>query len=192
MMNYGFLIAGFGGQGLLFAGKFLAYAGLLEGREISWLPSYGPEMRGGTANCNVVISDTPIGSPIVPEPNVLMVMNAPSLDKYEKDVYIGGRIFVDSSLISRKVVRDDVYGYYIPATRMATEMGIDGLANMIMVGSIIKQTGCIKEETIVEALHKVIPASKANLFDANYQAIQAGLNFNLKEESYGNDIRHDW
>ena len=192
MMDYGFLIAGFGGQGLLFAGKFLAYAGLLEGREISWLPSYGPEMRGGTANCNVVISDSPIGSPIVPAPNVLMVMNTPSLDKYEKDVYIGGRIFVDSSLISRKVIRDDVYGYYIPATQMATEMGIDGLANMIMTGAIIKQTKCIKEETIVEALHKVIPASKANLFDANYQAIQAGLNFNLKEESYGNDIRHDW
>ena len=192
MLDYGFVIAGFGGQGLLFAGKFLAYAGLLEGREVSWLPSYGPEMRGGTANCNVVLSDTPVGSPIVSKPNILMVMNAPSLDKYEKEVYIGGRVFVDSSLISRKVERDDIYGYYIPATQMATEMGIEGLANMIIVGAIIKQTKCIKEETIVEALHKVIPASKQNLFDANYKAIQAGLEYDLKEESYGNDIRHDW
>ena len=192
MLDYGFVIAGFGGQGLLFAGKFLAYAGLIEGREVSWLPSYGPEMRGGTANCNVVLSDTPVGSPIVSKPNILMVMNAPSLDKYEKEVYIGGRVFVDSSLISRKVERDDIYGYYIPATQMATDLGIEGLANMIIVGAIIKQTKCIKEETIVEALHKVIPASKQNLFDANYKAIQAGLEYDLKEESYGNDIRHDW
>lgn len=192
MMDYGFLIAGFGGQGLLFAGKFLAYAGLLEGKEISWLPSYGPEMRGGTANCNVVISEKPIGSPIVPQPNVLMVMNGPSLDKYEKDVFVGGRIFVDSSLISRKVDRDDVYAYYIPATQMATDMGIDGLANMIIIGAIIKQTKCIKEETIPMALQKVIPASKANLYDANFQALQAGLNYDLKEESFGNGIRTDW
>ena len=96
--NYEILIAGFGGQGLLFSGKVLAYAGLLEGRELSWLPSYGPEMRGGTANCNVILSDTPVGSPIVENPNVLMVMNGPSLDKYESAVTPGGMIFVDSSL----------------------------------------------------------------------------------------------
>ena len=192
MLDYGFVIAGFGGQGILFAGKFLAYAGLLEGREVSWLPSYGPEMRGGTANCNIVISDTPVGSPIVSRPNILMAMNAPSLDKYENSVFLGGRVFVDSSLISRKVVRDDVYGCYIPATKMAAEMGIEGLANMIIAGAIIKQTKCIKEETIADALHKVIPASKAHLFDANMQAVRAGLDYELKEESYGNDIRHDW
>ena len=186
------LISGFGGQGLLFAGKFLAYAGLLENREVSWLPSYGPEMRGGTANCNVILSDDPIGSPIVSKPNVLMVMNGPSLDKYENSVYIGGRAFVDSTLVTRKIVRDDIYGIYVPATKMADDMGISGLANMILIGSIIRQTKCIKEETIVEALKKVIPASKANLFDANYKAVRAGLDYEVKEDSYGNDIRHDW
>ena len=108
MADFQIVIAGFGGQGLLFSGKVLAYAGLLENRELSWLPSYGPEMRGGTANCNVILSDTPVGSPIVQHPNVLMVMNNPSLDKYEDTVAPGGKIFVDSTLISRKVRRTDV------------------------------------------------------------------------------------
>lgn len=103
MADFQIVIAGFGGQGLLFSGKVLAYAGLLEGRGVSWLPSYGPEMRGGTANCNVILSDTPVGSPIVQHPNVLMVMNNPSLDKYEDTVAPGGKIFVDSTLIGRKV-----------------------------------------------------------------------------------------
>ncbi|MCQ2420389.1 MAG: 2-oxoacid:acceptor oxidoreductase family protein [Clostridia bacterium] len=177
MANYEMIIAGFGGQGLLFSGKVLAYAGLLEGRELSWLPSYGPEMRGGTANCNVILSDTPVGSPIVQNPNVLMVMNTPSLDKYEADVTPGGKIFVDSTLVSRKVSRTDVEVFYIPATKMAADMGMPTLANMILLGAIIKQTGCIKDETVADALHKVIPAKKANLFDANMQAINAGKEF---------------
>ena len=101
------LIAGFGGQGILFAGKFLAYEGLLEDKEVSWLPSYGPEMRGGTANCSVILSDTKVGSPIVSEPDILIAMNLPSLDKYENDTVAGGKIFVDSSLISKKVARTD-------------------------------------------------------------------------------------
>ena len=113
-MTNEYLIAGFGGQGLLFAGKFLVNKGMMEGKEVSWLPSYGPEMRGGTANCSVIISDDPVGSPIVSKPNVLMVMNLPSLDKYENDVKAGGKIFVDSSLISRKVERTDVDAYYVP------------------------------------------------------------------------------
>ena len=175
MANHEIIIAGFGGQGLLFSGKVLAYAGLLEGRELSWLPSYGPEMRGGTANCNVILSDTPVGSPIVQHPNVLMVMNLPSLDKYEADVVPGGAIFVDSTLISRKVERTDVEAYYVPATQMANDMGFPTLANMILLGAIIKKTGCISEEGLPDALHKVIPARKANLFDANMAAIQAGM-----------------
>ena len=125
------VIAGFGGQGLLFSGKVLAYAGMVEGRYLSWLPSYGPEMRGGTANCNVILSDREVGSPIVTRPDILMVMNGPSLDKFEKDVQPGGSIFVDSSLVSRKVEREDVKAYYIPATAMAREMGAPGLANKI-------------------------------------------------------------
>jgi 2-oxoglutarate ferredoxin oxidoreductase subunit gamma len=175
MADHEIIIAGFGGQGLLFSGKVLAYAGLLEGRELSWLPSYGPEMRGGTANCNVILSDTPVGSPIVQHPNVLMVMNLPSLDKYEADVVPGGQIFVDSSLISRKVERDDVEAFYIPATQMAKDMGFPTLANMILLGAIIKKTGCISIEGLPDALHKVIPARKANLFDANMAAIQSGM-----------------
>ncbi len=177
MADFEIVIAGFGGQGLLFSGKVLAYAGLLEGRELSWLPSYGPEMRGGTANCNVILSDTPVGSPIVDHPNVLMVMNAPSLDKYEADVAPGGKIFVDSTLVTRKVARDDVEAFYIPATQMAADMGMNGLANMILLGAVIAKTGCISEAGLPDALHKVIPARKADLFDANMTLLKAGKDY---------------
>lgn len=176
-MEYQIVIAGFGGQGLLFSGKVLAYAALMEQRELSWLPSYGPEMRGGTANCNVIISDTPVGSPIVQNPNVLMVMNTPSLDKYEKTVVPGGKIFVDSSLVSRKVERTDVEVRYIPATKMAGDMGIPTLANMILLGAIVKSTGCVGEEAVVAGLKKIVSAKHANLLDANLQAIQAGKDY---------------
>ncbi len=171
------VIAGFGGQGLLFSGKVLAYAGLIEGRELSWLPSYGPEMRGGTANCNVILSDIPVGSPIVQNPDILMVMNNPSLEKYESAVVPGGKIFVDSSLIAKKVERDDVETYYVPATQLAMDMGIPTLANMILLGAIIAKTGCINADSLPDALHKVIPARKANLFDANMKALQAGMEY---------------
>ena len=177
MADHEIIIAGFGGQGLLFAGKVLAYAGLLEKRQLSWLPSYGPEMRGGTANCNVILSDSPVGSPIVQHPNVLIVMNTPSLDKYEKEVVPGGKIFLDSSLITRKVERKDVDVYYVPATRMAADMGTPGLANMVLLGMVIRETGCVKPETVDEALRHVIPARKANLFDANKAAVDAGRNY---------------
>ena len=171
------IIAGFGGQGLLFSGKVLAYAGLIEGRELSWLPSYGPEMRGGTANCNVILSDIPVGSPIVQKPDILMVMNNPSLDKYESAVVPGGKIFIDSSLIARKVERTDVEAYYVPATQMAADMGFPSLANMILLGTVIAKTSCIDPDSLADALHKVIPARKANLFDANMQALNAGMAF---------------
>ena len=171
------LIAGFGGQGILFAGKALAYRGLLEGKQLSWLPSYGPEMRGGTANCNVIISDEPVGSPIVDNPNVLIVMNLPSLDKYENAAEKGAKIFVDSTLISRKVQRDDVDVYYIPATKMAQEAGIPTLANMIILGKVIKETGVVNFGGMEEALKKVVSARKANLIDVNLKALKAGYDF---------------
>lgn len=177
MMEYQIVIAGFGGQGLLFSGKVLAYAALTEQRELSWLPSYGPEMRGGTANCNVIISDTPVGSPIVQNPNVLMVMNTPSLDKYEKTVVPGGKIFVDSSLVSRKVAREDVEVYYIPATKMAGEMGIPTLANMILLGALVKVTGCVSDEAVEKGLKKIVSAKHADLLGANLMAIQAGKDY---------------
>ena len=137
------LIAGFGGQGVLFVGKCLAYKALEEGKQLSWLPSYGPEMRGGTANCSVIISDTPVGSPIVSNPDVLTAMNLPSLDKYENDTVSGGKIFVDSTLIDRKVQRTDVDAYYIPATQMAKDLGFPNLANMILLGKMIKEAGIV-------------------------------------------------
>ena len=171
------LIAGFGGQGVLFAGKCLAYEGLFENKQVSWLPSYGPEMRGGTANCSVIISDEPIGSPIVAKPDVLIVMNLPSLDKYENDTVKGGKIFVDSTLIARKVVRDDVNAYYIPATKIANELGIPTLANMIMVGKMIKETGIVTLENACEAMKKVVSARHQDLLDANVKALKAGFEY---------------
>ena len=132
------IFAGFGGQGILFSGKFLAYNGLIADKNVSWLPSYGPEMRGGTANCSVIISDTPIGSPIVSVPDMLVAMNNPSLDKYEDLVAPGGKIIIDSTLIDRKVTRTDVDVFYVPATKMAGDEGIPTLANMILVGKLIK------------------------------------------------------
>ncbi len=176
-MTKNMLIAGFGGQGILFCGKFLAYEGLLEDKCVSWLPSYGPEMRGGTANCSVIISDIPVGSPIVSNPDILMVMNMPSLDKYEDSTVAGGQIFIDSALIDRKVNRTDVEAYYIPATKMANDEGLTGLANMIMIGYVIKKSGIIPFENIERALQKVVPASKQHLFDSNKKALELGYNY---------------
>ena len=168
------LIAGFGGQGILFAGKFLANKGLLEGRQLSWLPSYGPEMRGGTANCSVVLSDQPIGSPIVTKPDVLIAMNLPSRDKYESAVVPGGVIFVDSALIERKVRRNDVKAYYIPATKLAQQNGIPTLANMIMLGKVMRECDFVSYEGIEDAVRTVVSAKHADLFDVNLRAINIG------------------
>lgn len=169
------LIAGFGGQGVLFAGKLLAYKGLVDEKHISWLPSYGPEMRGGTANCSVIISDDPIGSPIVSHPDVLIAMNLPSLEKYENTVVPGGIILVESTLIEKKVARDDVKVFYVPATRMAQEMGAPTLANMIMTGKLIRECEAVNDGHIEETLHKVVSARHQDLFDINKKAIQAGM-----------------
>ena len=171
------LIAGFGGQGILFAGKFLAYKGLIEGKQVSWLPSYGPEMRGGTANCSVIISDDPVGSPIVSNPDVLVVMNLPSLDKYEKTVKKGGMILVDETLISRKVEREDVSVFYIPATKLAADMGAPTLANIVMTGKLISVCDGISAENIEGAMTKVVSARHADLLSVNLKAIETGMNY---------------
>ncbi|MBQ7293130.1 MAG: 2-oxoacid:acceptor oxidoreductase family protein [Clostridia bacterium] len=171
------LIAGFGGQGVLFAGKLLAYKGMYDGKELSWLPSYGPEMRGGTANCSVIISDTPVGSPIVDKPDVLMVMNLPSLDKYENAVNAGGKIFVDSSFIERKVERSDVDAYYVPATKMAAEAGVPTLANMILLGKLLKETKVLDFEGLEGVFKKIVSAKRADLIDANLKALEIGYNY---------------
>ena len=169
-----YLFAGFGGQGILFSGKFLAYKGLTEEKQVSWLPSYGPEMRGGTASCSVIISDTPVGSPIVSKPDVLVAMNLPSLDKYEDSVVSGGTIFVDSSLIERKVNRTDVNVHYIPATKLASGNNMPTLANMIIVGKILKELGGYDEQSVNTALSKVISAKHADMLNVNLKAMQIG------------------
>ena len=169
------LIAGFGGQGVLFAGKFLAYKGLIEGRQLSWLPSYGPEMRGGTANCSVILSDEPVGSPIVSKPDALIVMNLPSLDKYEDSVVSGGSVFVDSTLIERKLRREDVKAFYVPATALANELGTPSPANMIMVGKFIKETGAVSADDMEAALKKVVSARHQDMLKANLNAIKRGF-----------------
>ena len=171
------LIAGFGGQGILFAGKFLAYKGLMEDLQVSWLPSYGPEMRGGTANCNVILSETPVGSPIITAPDVLIAMNLPSLQKYVDSVVPGGQIYVDSALIDVKVARTDVEVFYIPATQLAKENDISTLANMILTGKVLKETDGIRFEGNKETLERFIPAKKANLIDINCKALQAGYDY---------------
>jgi len=171
------LIAGFGGQGVLFAGKFLAYKGLCEGRQLSWLPSYGPEMRGGTANCSVILSDEPIGSPIITTPDILVAMNLPSLDKYEAATAPGGQIYIDSSLIGRKAARADVTAFYIPATQMASDSGLATLANMIIVGKLIRESGACAWEGVEEALKKVVSARHADLLGANLKAIEMGYRY---------------
>ena len=171
------LIAGFGGQGVLFAGKFLAYKGLVQDKQVSWLPSYGPEMRGGTANCSVILSDTPVGSPIITNPDVLVAMNLPSLQKFVDTVVPGGKIFIDSTLIDAKVTRTDVEVHYIPATQMAKDAGFSTLANMILMGKVMKESNAVSFEGNKQTLEEFIPAKRANLIDANCRALQLGYDY---------------
>ena len=171
------LIAGFGGQGVLFAGKFLAYKGLTEDMQVSWLPSYGPEMRGGTANCSIVLSDSPVGSPIITTPDVLVAMNLPSLQKFVDTVAPGGKIFVDSTLIDMKVERTDVEVFYIPATQLAKDAGFGSLANMILTGKVLKECDAVPFEGNQQTLEAFIPSKKANLIDANCKALQIGYDY---------------
>ena len=171
------LIAGFGGQGVLFAGKFLAYKGLVQEKQVSWLPSYGPEMRGGTANCSVILSDTPVGSPIITTPDILVAMNLPSLQKFVDAVVPGGKIIIDSTLIDAKVERTDVEVFYIPATQMAKDAGYGNLANMILTGKVLKECGAVAWEGNKETLETFIPAKKAGLIDVNCKALQTGYDF---------------
>ena len=173
---FNMVLAGFGGQGILFAGKVIAYGGLNDGKEISWLPSYGPEMRGGTANCSVCISDKTIGSPLVVTPDVLIALNLPSFEKFIDTVKPGGTVIIDSFLINKKVDREDVNVFYVPATKLAEENGIKGLANIILVGKLFKETGFCTEEALYKAIEKCVPARKANMIEFNKKALEIGMN----------------
>ncbi len=177
MIKEEIIIAGFGGQGILSAGRVLANAGLIEKRNVSWLPSYGPEMRGGTANCSVVISDEPVASPILNSATALIVMNGPSLTKFEKAVLEGGVIIIDSSLVDVEVKRKDVKVYKIPASKMADEMGNVTYANIILLGKLIAHTGVIATESFEESLKKVLPAKKHYMIPEEMEALKMGMNF---------------
>ena len=177
MSTQNYLLSGFGGQGILFAGKFLAYKGLTAGQQVSWLPSYGPEMRGGTASCSVIVSDDPVGSPIVSNPDILVAMNLPSFDKFESTVVPGGMIFADSTLIERKSERNDVKVFYIPATQLASDNGFPTLANMIIIGKILKELGQFDEDALRAALGKVISAKRADMLETNLKAMKLGAEY---------------
>ena len=177
-MDKNIVLAGFGGQGILFAGKVLAYTGMIDNLHVSWLPSYGPEMRGGTANCSVCISENEIGSPRVLDPNILIVMNIQSYDRFIDAVTDGGVAVVNSTLINKTCDNDKINCIYIPATEMANENGLQGLSNIICLGAMLKQTGMTSYETMEAAIKKCIPASKAHLTDANLKALKLGYEFN--------------
>ncbi len=169
------ILAGFGGQGVLFAGKTIAYSGLIEGKEVSWLPSYGPEMRGGTANCSVTLSSEPIGSPLVTAPNALVAMNQPSYDKFIDDVVCGGVVVYDSDLVTPDEIPDGLKIVGIPATSMAEEVQLNGLSNMILVGKLWEMTGFCNREALDNAIDKCVPPRKANLIEKNKKAIELGI-----------------
>ena len=173
-MTHEILIAGFGGQGVLFVGKLLAQAALLEGKNVSWLPSYGPEMRGGTCNCSVIISDEPVSCPIIVNPTTLIAMNAPSFAKFEGAVVPDGYILADTSLISDEFKRDDTKNIGIPSTQIAESVQASKLSNMVIAGKLIKETGVLTFDTVLKALEKIVPAKKADMLEINKKALQAG------------------
>ena len=172
------ILAGFGGQGILFAGKVLAYTSLETERNVTWLPSYGPEMRGGTCNCSIVISEkTAVGSPVISNPDVLIALNRPSLDKFEDSVAPGGYIILDDSLIDRDVKRTDVNVIKIPATELTLEHHLETLANMVVIGRMLKETELFTTEEIKIGIEKSVPASKAWLIEKNIEAVNLGYNY---------------
>ena len=168
------IFAGFGGQGVLLMGQLLAYAGMLENKEVSWLPSYGPEMRGGTANCAVVISDQPVASPVVTKATSVIAMNRPSLDKFEDCVQEGGMLFINSSIIDKKSERKDIEVYYVPCNELAEELVNPRVANMVMLGAYIAKTKCVDIENVLQALLYKLGEKKAHLIPLNREALLKG------------------
>ncbi len=177
-INHEIIIAGFGGQGILSAGRIIAQAAMIEGKNVSWLPSYGPEMRGGTANCHVIVSEDPIGSPILNSANSLIVMNSPSLDKFEEIVIPDGNIIIDSSLISKCPNRIDVHIYKIPATKIASDMGNQTYANVVLLGKLIAITNVVSKQSIIESLRIILPEKKHYMIPDEIKALEIGIAYN--------------
>jgi len=169
------LFAGFGGQGMLLAGEFLAEAGMEEDKFVSWLPSYGPEMRGGTANCSVVVSDRPISSPVIASANCVVAMNRPSLDKFEKTVQPGGLLIVNSSLIDVKASRDDIDVLYVPASEVAEQIGNPKGANVVILGAYLARRPVVSVESIMSAMKVKLGERKARFLEGNKKALLAGM-----------------
>lgn len=177
MAQIDIIFSGFGGQGIQAAGKLIAYAGMLENKYVSFLPSYGPEMRGGTSNCHVIVSDDPIGSPILNSATVVMAMNRPSLDKFESYLESGGILLVDSSLVNRSPERKDIKVFEIPATQIASDMGNLAYANIIMLGKLINETGAVSAEYFEKGLKKVLPEKKHYLIPEEMKALKLGMDY---------------
>ncbi len=173
-METSIIIAGFGGQGVLLAGQLLAYAGMDNNLHVTWIPSYGPEMRGGTANCTVIVSDEPVGAPIVSNPDVAVVLNLPSLEKYEPLVKPGGLLVVNSSLINEAVTRSDIEVAYVPANDIADELGSAKMLNMAAVGALLARRPFLTLDQLLKALDDHLPARKAHLLAANKQVVRRG------------------
>ncbi|WP_294852760.1 2-oxoacid:acceptor oxidoreductase family protein [uncultured Oscillibacter sp.] len=169
------IISGFGGQGGLAIGKNLAEAGMAEGLNVTWAPSYGPEMRGGTANCSVVLSDHPVGSPVFNHPTELIAMNEPSLEKFEAGVVPGGAVFVNSSVVTDKVTRPDLTAYYIPCGEIADQVGNAKVGNMAMLGAYVAATKILKPEAIEAMIEEMFTGAKAKLVPLNIEAFRRGM-----------------
>lgn len=178
-MTHEIIIAGFGGQGILSSGRLIAHAGMLDNKHVSWLPSYGPEMRGGTANCHVVVSDIPVGSPILNSANALIVMNGPSLDKFENILVPNGVIIADASLVQRTIKRTDVVFYNIPATQIASEMGNLTYAGIILLGKLVAATKAVTVNSFERSLYEVLPEKYHKLIPQEMEAFMKGYEFNL-------------
>lgn len=173
MAAYKIVIAGFGGQGVMLIGQMIAYAGMMEGMEVTWMPSYGPEMRGGTANCSVIVSDKKISSPIITEATALVAMNLPSLVKFENIVRPGGQLFVNTSLIKEKPSRNDVEVINIDATGIALGLNNEKVSNMVILGAIVGKTGVVKPGSIEKVMEKLFTGKKATLLPLNKIALTA-------------------
>ena len=174
------IIAGFGGQGVLFTGSLMAYAGMDAGKEVTWIPSYGPEMRGGTANCTVVVSDEEIGSPFVKNPTAVLAMNLPSLDKYENLVKPGGVLVVNTSMVNREVERDDITVVSLPANEIADIAGSKRAVNMVMLGALLGNLDILSLEAIEAALEEHLPERHQKLLAANKAALRQGAEYRVK------------
>ena len=178
-METSIIIAGFGGQGVLFAGQLLAYAGMDAGQHVTWIPSYGPEMRGGTASCTVIISDERIGAPLVAQPDVAIVLNKPSYDKYESLVKTGGLLIVNSSIVSQESERTDIETIYIAANAIAEEFGTVKMLNAAVLGALLARRPVLKLEEVEQSLVDHLPARKAHMIDANRSVLQRGYEVGL-------------